>query len=194
MRPLHLHRRISRCNMSLAPVINIAGMVSKPSLFEIHDHLSALFESLDGIEDPELRQQCENDIDLYLQAEVRKVDSITGYLAHMESQKQHAADEIKRLQARKQAAERTIERVEASVMRVMELWGLKKLEGRTSSLALRACPPSVEVVDQSAVPPGYLVTKVTESVDKMAAKVALVAGKIIPGLSLVTDRKSVVRR
>lgn len=177
--------------MSAAPVIAIDR---NKSLFAIEDHLEALFNSIDMIEDEALRAEAEREIDLYLQAECRKVDSIASYIAHCESQQQHASAEIKRLQDRKRAAERNQERVEASVQRVMELWGMKKLEGRTSSLSLRACPPSVEVVDQAQVPPGYLVTKVTESVDKMAAKVALVAGKIIPGLSLVTDRKSVVRR
>lgn len=177
--------------MSAAPIIAIDR---NKSLFAIEDHLEALFDSLDLIEDPELRAQAESEIDLYLLAEVRKVDSITNYISHCESQQAHAAEEIKRLQARKRTAERNQERVEASVMRVMNMWSMKKLEGRTSSLTLRACPPAVEVVDQTLVPPGYLVTKVTESVDKMAAKVHMAGGQTIPGLRLVTDRKSVVRK
>ena len=44
-----------------------------------------------------------------------------------------------------------------------------------------------------AVPEEYRRYKVTIEADKTAAKTALKAGEIIPGLALVTDRKSVVR-
>jgi Siphovirus Gp157 len=176
--------------MSTAPVIAID---TKTSLFEIRDTISAYIESIEGLEDPELRAQAEAELDLYLQCEVKKVDRICDYLSHCESQQQHAAAEIKRLQDRKRAAERCQERVEASVLRVMELWGLKKLEGRTSSLAMRQCPPSVEVLDIAVVPPGYIRTTVTEAVDKQAAKVHMAGGQTIPGLCL-SVRTKVVRK
>lgn len=176
--------------MSAAPVIPI----DQKSLYEITDHLAALFESLDGIEDADLRRQCESEIDIYLIAEVRKVDRITSYLAHCEAQQQLAADEIKRLQERKRSLERAQERVEASVERVMTTWGLQKLEGRTSSLSLKKCPASVEVLDIKEVPDAYKRITVSEAVDKTAARVELAAGREIPGLRLITDRKSVCRR
>lgn len=176
--------------MAAAPVIPIDA---KQSLYEIVDHLQSLFDTLDMIEDEELRLQAENEIDLYLQMEVKKVDRITSYLFHLEQQQAAAAAEIKRLQDRKRASERAQERIEASVQRVMELWGMQKLEGRTSTLLLRPCPPSVEVLDQSLVPAEYIRVTVTEAVDKAAAKNALKAGESIEGLRLVSKR-TVVRK
>lgn len=175
---------------TLAPVIPI----NQP-LVAIQDHLEALFDTYDMTAEgsPE-REALTMEIALYLEAEIRKVDSIAGYLAHCESQQGFASEEIKRLQERKKSWERKQQRLEDYIQRVMEAAGKTKLEGRVSTLALRACPPSVEVVDQSQVPPGYLITKVSESVDKMAAKVAMTGGKIVPGLKLVLDRKSVVRK
>lgn len=174
-----------------APVIAIDH---KQSLFEIRDYIECLFESIDGLEDPALRAEAEAELDKYLQLEVRKVDRISEYLAHLEAQQAAAAVEIKRLQDRKRDAERTQERVEASVQRVMQLWGMNSLNGKTNTIQLRSCPPSIEVLDQSIVPQEYISVKVTESVDKTAAKKALQAGELIEGLRLVTDKQTVVRR
>ena len=172
---------------------NVVSIDGNRSLYEIVDHLEALFNSLDMIEDEELRRQAEQEIDLYLQMEVKKVDKITSYFAHLESQQAMAATEIKRLQDRKRSAERVQERLEASVMRVMTLWGMPKMEGRTSTLQLRPCPASVEVINQALVPQEYIRTTITESVDKTAAKAALRAGEV-PGLRLVSDKFTLVRK
>jgi Siphovirus Gp157 len=178
--------------MSAAPVIPIN--IHQP-LVAIQDHLEALFDTYDMTEEgsPE-REALTYEIAVYLEAEIRKVDSIAGYLAHCEAQQEFAAQEIKRLQERKSSWARKQERLEDYIIRVMELAGKPKLEGRTSTLSVRPCPPSVEVVDQSLVPPEYIRTVVTESVDKTAAKAALKAGENIAGLKLVTDKRSVVRK
>ena len=172
---------------------NVVPIDVNRSLYEIVDHLESLFDTLDMIEDENLRRQAEQEIDLYLQMEVKKVDRITSYLAHLESQQAMAAAEIKRLQERKRSAEKAQERLEASVMRVMTLWGMAKIEGRTSSLVLKTCPASVEVINQALVPAEFIRTSVTESVDKTAAKAALKTQEI-PGLRLVTDKQTVVSK
>jgi hypothetical protein len=172
---------------------NVVPIDGKQSLYEIVDYLEALLVSIDMIEDEALRAEAEREIDLYLQAEVKKVDRITSYLAHLEAQQAMAAAEIKRLQDRKRAAERAQERVEASVMRVMVLWGMPKMEGRTSTLQLKSCPASVEVINQALVPQEFIRTTISESVDKTAAKAALKCGEV-PGLKLITDRQSVIRK
>jgi chromosome segregation ATPase len=180
-----------------APVIDISEVRAKisGSLYEIVDHLDALFNSVELTEEgsPE-RAEVEAHIEAYLEAEIRKVDNVAGYLAHCEAQQAFAAEEVKRLQQRKQSWERKQERLESSIERVMQIAGKTKLEGRVNTLTLKACPPSVEVLDQKLVPSQYLRTTVTESVDKVIAKVDLKAGIAVPGLALVTDRKSVVRR
>src|SRR5262245_25449115 len=115
---------------AIAQVIPING-----SLCDIIDHLGALFESLEGLEDAELRAQCAAEIEAYLDAEIKKVDGIAGYIARCENEQKFAAEEVKRLQERKKQWEKRQERLETYVLRVMEGTGKAKLNGKTSTLS-----------------------------------------------------------
>ena len=171
-----------------APVIPISG-----SLVSITDHLEALFNSVEMTEEgSEERAQIEREIEAYIEAEVRKVDSVAGYIAHCESQQDFAAAEMKRLQERKASWARKQEKLEQYIRRAMLLAGREKLEGRTNTLILKSCPPSVEVTDQSLVPEEYIRVTVMESIDKTAAKAALKSGEV-PGLKLVS-KQTVIRK
>lgn len=178
--------------MAAAPVISIAAR--KGTLYEIIDHLGALLDTLEGAGDPEVIRSIEADIAACLDAQTRKVDAIAGYLAHCEAQQEAAAAEIKRLQERKSLYEKRQERLKAYVVRIMEDLQVRKLEGETSTLMLRACPPSVEILDEEAIPEQYKVTRVAVSVDKKAIKAALEADIDVPGADLVVGRNTVVRR
>jgi hypothetical protein len=167
------------------------------TLVTIEDHLTALYDTLDLIEDPALRAEAEAEIAAYEEAEIRKVDGICRYLAFADAQVEMEAGELKRHQSRKQSWERRIERLYDSIYRVMVANQKSKLEGtRGNSLLLRPCPASVEVVDETlaTIPQEYIRVSVTESVDKIAAKKVLQAGEEITGLKLVTDRKRVERK
>lgn len=179
---------------AIAPVVSIEQGRQSASLYEIVDHLSALYDTLDLVETPEERAAIEADIAAYEVAEIRKVDSVAGYLAHCEAQQKFAAEEIKRLQERKKTWERRQERLEDSIQRTLVAIGKTSLDGRTSTLALKKCPASVEVLDLDLVPMEYIRRKIEDSVDKTAAKPDLIAGVEIPGLKLITDKKSVVRK
>lgn len=174
------------------------GRVSVPAstapLYEILDHLSALFESLEGLEDPEQRASCEADIANYLLAEIQKVDNIANYLQFCHAQANFAAQEIKRQQERKALWEKRQEKLEAHIKIVMDGAGKKKLEGRNNTILLRPCPASVEITDERAIPAEYLKTTVEETPDKKAIAVALKDGQLVDGARLVTDKKSVVLR
>src|SRR5205823_13690450 len=101
------------------------------------------------------RVELEEMIRRAVQAEIQKVDGISRMLAHFESQAQFAAAESKRLQGRKKAFERAGERLELYVRSAMELAGVKKLEGQTTTLSLRVAPASVLISDFEAVPAEY---------------------------------------
>jgi hypothetical protein len=164
------------------------------SLYEITDHLSALLESVDGIEDPELRKQCEAEITAYMDAEVRKVDGVASYLAYCEAQAKFAAEEARRLAERRALFENRAERVKQYAIAVMESLGKKKLEGRTATLSLRQCPPSLEILNERQIPDVYKVTQTIVSVDKRAIKAALEKGEDVPGADLRFGRNTLVRR
>ena len=98
----------------------------------------------------------------------------------------------------------------------------RKLEGKTTTFSLRACPPSVEATDEAAVPAEYktLTLKLPAvtweqlldgldieqraailgqvqgpeiSVDKRSMKAAMDGGAAVPGATLVTGRHALRR-
>jgi hypothetical protein len=72
-----------------------------------------------------------------------------------------AKSEVKRLQARQKHFEATVERVSTMVIRVLDFFGVEKLEGRTHTLSKRKCPPSVRIDDDVRVPSEFKRVTVT---------------------------------
>ena len=175
--------------MSAAPVLPI-----KQSIFEITDYLETLFESLEGLEDPALREECEREIEQYIARQIHKVDNIAEYQDHLAAQQLKRKKQVQMLEKANRTADRILERIDNSIRRTIEESGRPALEGSLYSFVLRKSPPSVEVLDQKMVPQQYLRTTVTEEVDKNIAKIDLKNRIPIPGLRLVTDKKSVVRK
>jgi Siphovirus Gp157 len=164
------------------------------SLYELQDHLQALFDSMEMVENPALKKEAEMDIERYLQAEVAKVDSLSNYLAMCESQQSAAKSEIERLRARASMWENREERVRSYVQRVMEQGGYKKLEGRTATFMLRAVPASVVIIDESEIPEEFKRTVVSVSLDKGAIKKAIHEGRNVPGADLSMGKNALVRK
>src|SRR5207245_207678 len=110
------------------------------------------------------------------------------------SQAELAAEEVKRLQARKKGFERAGERLEGYVREAMQLGGVKKLEGRTTSLSLRASPASVLVIDPDAVPAEYKEIRTETVIIKEQLRKALKGGRRVPGAELFEGGCYLVRR
>lgn len=204
--------------MAAAPVI---------TLFDSEEGLLALADSAELVT-PEQEAEFLADFEAALTTAVDKRDRVAARLAKLEAQQAYADAEIKRLQAYKKAKEADQARLENYVTYVIERMGPdskgkpRKLEGNTSTLYLRACAPSVEVVDEALVPQDYRTVTVTMSastwedvlhslpdgpwrygvaasktgstVDKAAVKATIQAGIEIPGVRLVTDKKTLGRR
>ena len=171
-------------------------MSSTATLYEIEYELLYLLDSLEGLpaEDEASRAEIEEAITRAVWAEIKKVDGICHMLAHFESQAQLAAEESRRLQARRKVFERAGERLEQYVRRAMELAGVKKLEGQTTTLSLRTAPASVLITDFDAVPAEYKEVRTEVVINKDALKKALKAGAAIPGADLLTGNFYLVRR
>jgi hypothetical protein len=166
------------------------------TLYEIEDELIVALDTLEMIpdEEPELKIELEEQIARLIAAEITKVDGVSRMLTHFENQAQLAAQEIKRLQGRKHAFERSYERLESYAKLAMEVAGKTKLEGATSTLALRKSPMSVFIHNFDEVPAEYLTVKIDHCVDKEKVKRDLKAGVEVPGAELVDDRFYLVRR
>jgi len=175
--------------MAVAEVVSLADSMT---LYELEESLSLLIESAE--EQEELTPELKAAIEQYAVGAAEKRDRMARFLAHCESQEDLAKREIDRLQARKRRFENARARLEAYLVGFMECRGMKKLDGLTTTLALRSCPPSVHVQDEEEVPTEYKRVTSETVIDKTAIKVALKAGQDVPGARLVTGRHKLQRK
>ena len=201
--------------------------VTAAQLYVIEDHLAALIETAELVS-PEQEQEFRAEFQTALTAAVDKRDRVGQFLAHLEQQIDFAKFEIDRLRQRKATCERALARLEDYVIGTIENLGTdskgkyRRLEGKTTTFSLRACPPSVEVTDESAIPAEYklLILKLPAvvweqlldgleieqraavlgqvkspevSVDKRSIKAALDGGADVPGAGLAIGRHSLRR-
>ena len=201
--------------------------VTAASLYMIEDHLAALIETAEMVS-PEQEQEFRAEFQTALTAAVDKRDRVGQFLAHLEQQIDFAKFEIDRLRQRKATCERALARLEDYVIGTIENLGTdgkgkyRRLEGKTTTFSLRACPPSVEVADETAIPAEYkvLILKLPAvtweqlldgleieqrsavlgqvrspevSVDKRSIKAAIDGGVDVPGAGLVTGRHALRR-
>ncbi len=166
------------------------------TLYEIEYELTFLLDTLEGLlpEEEDTRLELEEAITRAVWTEIQKVDGISHMLAHFESQAQLAADESKRLQARRKYFERLGERLEGYVHRAMDLAGVKKLEGQTTTLSLRIAPASVLITNFDAIPAEYKEIRTEVVINKDAVKKALKSGAEVPGADLSKGNLYLVRR
>jgi len=167
------------------------------SLYEIEDTIAALLNSRETVPDdePGLKAELEEAIDKWVQAELRKADSVCHVLVSLERQADLAADEIKRLGARKKRFEGQVARLEASVQRAMELRGVLKIEGDTNTLCLQPSPASVVILDETQIPLEFK-RHVPESWEPAKALISktLKAGGEVPGCDLSEGNMHLVRK
>jgi hypothetical protein len=213
--------------MAVLAIVPSPGVTAAP-LYVIEDQLAALIETAELVS-PEQEQEFRVELQTALTSAVEKRDRVGQFLAHLEQQIDFARFEIDRLRQRKATYERTLARMEDYVVETIENLGTdskgkyRTLEGKTTTFSLRACPPSVEVTDESAIPSDYktLTLKLPAvtweglldgldieqratimgqvkspevSVDKRSMKAAMDGGVGVAGAGLVTGRHSLRRK
>ena len=140
------------------------------SLYELEETLIAYGDSVDLVAEGD-QQQFLADFQAALLAAAEKRDRVGWFLAHLDSQAQLADQEIKRLQNRKAAFERTHERIEAYLIHVIKNLGqdakgkFKKLEGNTVTFSIKKCPDSVQLLDEEKIPSAFKSATVTMPLD-----------------------------
>jgi len=196
-------------------------------LYLIEDQLAALIETAELVS-PEQEVEFRAEFQAALTVAVDKRDRVGQFLAHLEQQIDFAKFEIDRLRQRKATCERALARLENYVIETIENLGTdskgkyRALEGKTTTFSLRACPPSVKVSDESAIPSEYkaLTLKLPAmtweqlldwleieqratilrqmkgpevTVDKRSIKAAIDGGADVPGAGLAIGRHSLSR-
>lgn len=197
------------------------------SLFDIEEGLQAFLDTAEVVS-ADQEQAFLVDFEHALNAATEKRDRVAGMLANFEAREAFCKLEIDRLKELKASSARKREQLEAYVSYVIQRIGkdakgkYRKLEGRTSVLSLAACPVSVEVTDEPAIPLEYkratltvaaaLLNDVMDAlddklqmefakgmsldlaVDKGSVKAAIEAKVNVPGARLVTDKTSLRRK
>ena len=212
--------------MAALAVVPSPAVTAAP-LYVIEDQLAALIETAELVS-PEQEQEFRLEFQTALTAAVEKRDRVGQFLAHLEQQIDFARFDIDRLRQRKATCERALARLEEYVIETIEKLGTdskgkyRTLEGKTTTFSLRACPPSVEVTDESAIPSQYktLTLKLPAAtweqlldgleieqrvavlgqvkspevcVEKRSIKAAIDGGADVPGADLATGRHSLRR-
>jgi len=199
------------------------------TLFEIEEGLMAFLDTAELVS-PDQEQAFLAEFEQALTLAADKRDCVAHRLAQLENQQAFAAAEIKRLQAFKKSAEAQQTRLEGYVSYVIQRLGKdakdkwRRLEGNSTTMFLRGCAPSVDVVDESLIPLDYkraavtlpasllddilnalpedfrehVLPEITRSlavtVDKGAVKASIEAGVAVPGAKLITDKTTLGRK
>lgn len=196
-------------------------------LYAIEEDLAALADTVELVP-ADQEEQFRDEFQIALTTAVEKRDRVGQFMAHIEHQIAFANSEIDRLKERKTAYQKALSRIENYVIHTIEALGkdargkYRRLEGTAVTFSLAGCPPSVEVTDESAVPPeyktltlklpaavwnqilGWLGTVRRESIagqvafheisiDKRSIKAAINSGAIVPGADLATGKNSLRR-
>jgi hypothetical protein len=135
-----------------------------PNLYETETNLVAYY---DGEPTPEQEAEFKADLAEALRVAVKKRDASAGFILQCENLAEFAAQEIRRLQARKNVFINWADRHRAYVCSIIEQLPPDakgkpaKLEGERFRMSVRAVPASLEITDAKAVPLTYKTVTVT---------------------------------
>jgi hypothetical protein len=137
------------------------------TLYELEDNLQALANSVELAEDPSDRAAILEEIGQALRKTAEKRDAVVAFLRHCQSQLSFADAEVERIEKRKARIARIQEELESYCARIVEQYatpdrkGIRRLEGRFSSLRIQKNPESVLVTDVEALPSAFKQATVT---------------------------------
>jgi hypothetical protein len=172
------------------PAPSALAIVPKGSLRSHIEGVDLILEALEQLDGENLTDQrkleLSEDLISALAGTRQKVDNVNSVLSMFEGLEASASKEIERLKARAARYANQRQRLTDYVLATMEASHLLKLDGETSTLALRRNPPSVCIDDMSQIPGEYLRYPVPAlTVDKTAIARDLKAQHDVPGARLV---------
>lgn len=159
------------------------------NIYEITNELMAIYNAIaenEGVITPELEEALAIAGD-QLEA---KAENYCKMIANVKNDVEGYAAEIKRLQARKSAAENLIERLKNALRDAMIATDNLKLKAGTFALGIRTTE-AVNITDESAVPDDYC--EYTKKISKSAIKEALKSGAAVAGAEMVSNQSLSIR-
>lgn len=141
--------------------------------------LQAMYDTLDGLE---------GEITL-------KAKSVAGYVLGIEAMAQATLDASKRLVERSRRIQKRADAMRQYLHHHMEAVGMTKIESAEFTLSIRKNPPSVQIIDQDAIPQEFWVQPPAPppSLDKRGIASKLKLGTAVPGCELAQSTRLEIR-
>lgn len=198
-----------------------AGHRAVSNILEISDDLQAWANSIEFATTDEELAEIEGCVIDFLAQLGDRVDDFVNALHILQGQAEIGKQAVDRIQARVRVIENAEKRLREFAVKAIEMMGAKKLEGNTSRISLRACPASVAIVNQNAIPAEFvhvdircrrdqldnfvdvltngqlslwhkMVSVQSANVDKRAIADAIKAGRDVPGADLAIGKQSLM--
>lgn len=148
-------------------------------LYELAQNYAQLLEMAEEMESDALVDTLESLQD----AIEEKAENIAKLVKNLEADVKIIKEEEQRLAERRRAIEVKIERLKTYLQEQLETAGIEKVKRPTITVAIQANPPSVDVIDETAIPSDFLIPQAPK-VDKRSILERLKKGEAIPGVTL----------
>ena len=148
-------------------------------LYELAQNYAELLEIAEEIESDALVDTLEA-----LQDAIEdKAENIAKLIKNLEADARIIKEEEQRLAERRRAIEAKVDKLKMYLQEQLETAGLQKVKRPTITVSIQANPPSVDVIDETAIPIDFLIPQPAK-VDKKSILERLKKGESVPGVAL----------
>ncbi len=163
------------------------------TLYEIS---SDYLQALDLFTDPEADIPLEAALDTLegIEGQLQeKAVNVAKFMQNLDATAKAIKEAEQQMARRRKAIENRARWIKDYLKANMEAAGITKIESPWFNLSIQKNPPSVDVVDETALPDDYKTEVVTVKIDKAAIKEALKEGEEVPGAVLRQGTRLAVR-
>jgi translation initiation factor 2B subunit (eIF-2B alpha/beta/delta family) len=163
------------------------------TLYEIS---SDYLQALDLFTDPEADIPLEAALDTLegIEGQLQeKAVNVAKFMQNLDAAAKAIKEAEQQMARRRKAIENRARWIRDYLKTNMEAAGITRIDSPWFSLAIQKNPPSVDVLDESALPDDFKTEVVTVKIDKAAIKEALKDGEDVPGAVLRQGTRLAVR-
>lgn len=148
-------------------------------LYELAQSYAELLEMAEEMESDVLVDTLES-----LQEAIEdKAENIAKLIKNLEADARIIKEEEQRLAERRRVIEAKVDKLKTYLQEQLETAGLQKVKRPTITVSIQANPPSVDVIDETAIPIDFLIPQAPK-VDKKSILERLKKGENVPGVAL----------
>ena len=162
-------------------------------LFEIANEYQSVLSEIYDPETGEFNAIAFEKLDNVIDDVKNKSIAVASYIQNLSAEKEAIANAKKAMAEREARLESRASFLTAYLQSNMERCGINEISCAYFAIKLKKCPVSVDIVNESLLPPEYKKTKEVISIDKMKIKEELQAGVIIPGVGLKQNLRLEIR-